>query len=92
MAKKKKTKSPATKAPFIYDGSQKTTSVAVIKTEEEWGIYKLVDGTELKIKPVIIQIKKVIGKYNPNGDPIYVVHGGIAVDAKVPPRLKKKKR
>jgi hypothetical protein len=89
MAKKKKPVSPS--KPFIFTGAERTATMNVLKTTDAWSVYKLTDGTEIKAKPVIIHIKRVIGKFNQNGDPIYLVHAGMAVDTKVPFRLKKKR-
>ena len=92
MASKKKQKLTLGNKAHIIDGSEKMTTIDVLKTVDEWSTYKLADGTAIKVKPIIIHIKRVVGKFDPNGDPIYFVQAGMAVDAQVPSRLKKKKR
>jgi len=39
---------------------------------EGWNVYKLSDGTTLKVKLVLIGVKR-LKKHNPDGSPIYVI-------------------
>lgn len=41
------------------------------EVEEHWNVYKLKDGTTLKVKLVLIGVKR-LKKYNPDGSPIYI--------------------
>lgn len=41
--------------------------------EEHWNIYKLKDGTTLKVKLVLVGIKR-LKKHNPDGTPIYLIN------------------
>jgi len=41
--------------------------------EEHWNVYKLKDGTTLKIKLILVGIKR-LRKHSPDGMPIYVVN------------------
>jgi len=43
------------------------------ESKEYWNVYKLKDGTTLKIKLVIVGIKR-LKKHNPDGTPIYVIN------------------
>lgn len=42
------------------------------ETEERWNVYKLKDGTTLKVKLVITSVKR-LKKHNLDGTPIYVI-------------------
>jgi len=41
--------------------------------EEHWNVYKLKDGTTLKIKLILVGIKR-LKKHSPDGMPVYVVN------------------
>lgn len=40
--------------------------------EEHWNTYKLSDGTTLKVKLVLQGVKR-LKRYNPDGNPIYMI-------------------
>jgi hypothetical protein len=42
------------------------------EVKEYWNVYKLKDGTTLKVKLVLIGVKR-LEKHNPDGTPIYVI-------------------
>lgn len=57
---------------------------------ESWNVYKLEDGTTLKIKLVLQNVKR-LKKYNPDGSPIYVIRStNIMRPVNVPKNLKAK--
>jgi hypothetical protein len=41
--------------------------------EEHWSVYKLKDGTTLKVKLVLVGVKR-LKKHNPDGTPVYVIN------------------
>lgn len=41
--------------------------------EEHWNVYKLKDGTTLKVKLVLVGVKRLM-KHNPDGTPLYLVN------------------
>lgn len=56
--------------------------------EEHWNVYRLSDGTTLKVKLVLRGIKR-LNRYNPDGTPIYVINSQNIVRAiNVPEELK----
>jgi hypothetical protein len=57
--------------------------------KEEWNVYKLSDGTTLKVKTVVATIVR-LNEYSPQGEPIYFINAAPAITADVPPELKKK--
>ena len=42
------------------------------EVEERWNVYRLKDGTTLKVKLVLTGVKR-LKKHNPDGSPIYVI-------------------
>lgn len=59
--------------------------------EERWNVYKLADGTTLKVKLVLTGVKRLKNKFNPDGSPIYVISSkNIVRTVNIPPELKRK--
>jgi len=59
--------------------------------EEKWNIYKLSDGSVLKIRPIVVKVFKSNRK-TPDGQDLYGFGGQNIVSAKVPKSLKKGKK
>jgi len=58
--------------------------------KEPWTSYKLEDGTILKVKTVLTNVARLLDRYKPNGEPIYVLGvGGISV-VDIPPELRQR--
>lgn len=55
------------------------------EVEEGWNVYKLSDGTTLKVKLVLAGVKR-LKKHNPDGSPIYVIQSQNIVRAVNVPR------
>jgi len=59
--------------------------------KEEWNIYKLSDGSTLKVKLVLINVVRSRNKYDPLGNPIYgITSQNIVKVLNVPEKLKQK--
>lgn len=93
MAKKVTRKKPADRPslfkPPVADIG-KTVSIPIKSTKEAESIFTLSDGTTLYARVVITEIQRSKTKYQPNGEPIYQVGGGIALRADVAKKLKRK--
>jgi hypothetical protein len=50
------------------------------ESKEYWNVYKLKDGTTLKIKLILVGIKR-LKKHNPDGTPIYMINSQNVVRA-----------
>jgi hypothetical protein len=50
------------------------------ESKEYWNVYRLKDGTTLKIKLVLVGIKR-LKKHNPDGTPIYMINSQNVVRA-----------
>lgn len=62
------------------------------EVEERWNVYRLKDGTTLKVKLVLTGVKR-LKKYGPDGSPIYVIQSQNIVRAvDIPKNLKAKPR
>jgi hypothetical protein len=48
--------------------------------EEHWNIYKLKDGTTIKVKLILIGVKR-LKKHNPDGTPLYMINAQNVVRA-----------
>jgi len=57
--------------------------------KEPWCIYRLEDGTVLRVRQVLAKITRLTDRYKPDGEPIYTLVGSVIVHADVPPQLKK---
>ena len=58
--------------------------------QDDWHIYKLEDGTTVKLKVIVTKIIRT-EKWNPNlNDPIYSISSNTIVETIVPENLKRK--
>jgi hypothetical protein len=68
----------------LPDGSEAEATVMTFQTHgEHWNEYLVDDGSLLRLKPVVTEILRVEGQYDPAGNPAYVVQSTnvVAVDA-----------
>jgi hypothetical protein len=63
----------ATPSPITPQDMAEAQDIDFEEEKEHWNIYKLKDGTTLKIKLIVTGIKR-LKKHNPDGTPIYVVN------------------
>jgi hypothetical protein len=63
--------------------------VGVLESTERWTDIKLQDGTTLRVKPVIMSVVRVDGRYDQQGNPMYAVQTGQAMTADAPDHLRK---
>jgi hypothetical protein len=61
-----------------------------VSTKENWNEYLLEDGTALFIKQTLIEVLKVEGEYDLEGNPIYLFKTTQLVKTTIPPSLKRK--
>jgi hypothetical protein len=76
--------------PALPQGRMK--DVSVVKTKEAWNEFKLSDGTVLLVKPAIVEARRVIGQYNPDGEPLYVISIAMVTRTRAPQSLKQNRR
>lgn len=59
--------------------------------KEEWNVYKLADGSTLKVKLVLVNVVRSRDKYDPLGNPIYgITSQNIVKVLNVPEKIKQK--
>lgn len=91
MAKSPKSRHIDARAQVISPpGENESDAIDVKESHENWSTFSLADGTVVRIKPVLLDVARVKGQYNEEGDPVYALRTSMIVDAKVPSKLKKK--
>jgi hypothetical protein len=71
-----------------YEGQRVQALLLDVKTvAEPWAEYELEDGTQVRIKPVLAQVFRVIDRYQPNGDPVYGLQMGTLPVFTISPEL-----
>ena len=66
--------------PISPEDLAQSDNVDFDEKEEHWNVYKLRDGTTLKVKLILVGIKK-LKKCNPDGTPIYMINSQNVVRA-----------
>lgn len=70
---------------------EKAEDIDIMEEKENWNVYKLRDGSELKLKLVVTGIKRLTTKWQPDGNPIYLVNSqNVLRLGHVPKKLKAK--
>jgi hypothetical protein len=80
---------PAAPPQLGYDPTGPKEPVDIVSTKDGWSEFTLSDGTVLRAKAVVLDVRKMLGQYNQEGDPIYEMQLTMVSQAKVPDDLKK---
>jgi len=62
----------------------------IVNAKDGWSEYTLDDGTVIRLKCVLLDVKKAVGQFTIEGDPIYVMQQAVVSNTNVPAGLKKK--
>jgi hypothetical protein len=82
---------PAPPPPQLgYDPTGPKEPVDIMSSKDGWSEFTLSDGTVLRAKAVVLDVKKMLGQYNQEGEPIYEMQLTMVSQARVPDELKKK--
>lgn len=73
-----------------YDPKGPKESVDIESSKDGWSEYSLADGTVIRAKAVLLDVKKMAGQYNADGEPVYELQVTLVNQARVPDKLKKK--
>jgi hypothetical protein len=65
------------------DAMQNATEIEMLEAKENWSIYRLADGTTLRIKPVMIAVFRADGQQGPAGEPVYNMKSTVITDVRV---------
>ena len=57
---------------------------------EPWNRYSLEDGTTMKMKVVLLDVKRIEGEYSEDGNPVYQIQAQYIMGIDAPDNLKKK--
>jgi len=77
--------------PFGYDPSGKMVPVDIVSSKEGWSEFTLSDGTVLRTKAALLDVKAAVGQYSQDGNPIYVMNFAVLNQVNAPDKLRKKK-
>lgn len=78
------------KKTFEYQGRKvQGQSVDFTAKSENWQQYELEDGSQLKMKIVLLDVVR-LDEYNENGDPVYQFSAQQLIGIQVPDEFKKK--
>ena len=64
--------------------------IEINQTNEHWNQYLLDDGTVIKMKLVATKVLRVDNKYDPEGNPLYIIQSTNITTVNAPENLKKK--
>ena len=81
--------SQAAAVPFSPDLTGPSEFRTVVSQTEMATEYKLDDGTILRIRPVLVDVRRLIGQWAPDGDPVYVTKIGFAISTQAPAHLRR---
>lgn len=74
-----------------YDPSGKMEQRSITGMKDGWSEYTLDDGSLIKVKSVIIDVKRAVDQYNAEGDPVYVLQLAFVNNITAPDHLKRKR-
>jgi hypothetical protein len=92
MATPKKAKKgmPAPPIPQMFIDPSDGEVMDIQNRQEQWSEFILTDGATLRLRPAVVEIRKLRNQFAPNGDPIYIIKSTVVNDTKIPDNLKKK--
>jgi hypothetical protein len=73
-----------------YDPSGKMEPVDIVSTKEGWSEFTFDDGSVIRAKAVILDVKKAVGQFSDDGNPIYVMQFALVNRVNAPDNLRKK--
>ncbi len=74
----------------LPDGSEADAEILGFRSSgEHWNEYLVDDGSVLKLKPVVTEILRLEGQYDPMGNPIYLIQSTNVVAVDAPDELKR---
>ena len=74
-----------------YDPTGKIEPVDIVSSKDGWSEYTLTDGSVLRVKAAVLDVKTAVGQYSTDGDPIYLIQAAVVTQVKAPDRLRRKK-
>jgi len=68
----------------LTDLPQDSTEIEMLEAKETWSVYRLADGTTLRIKPVMIAVFRADGQQTQDGEPVYNMKSTLITDVRAP--------
>jgi hypothetical protein len=75
---------------FGFDPKSRSESVDIVSSKDGWSEFTLADGTVIRAKAVLLDVKKLVEQYNTAGEPVYMMQMTMINQTRVPDNLKKK--
>jgi S-adenosylhomocysteine hydrolase len=72
-----------------YDPMGKMEPRDVVNAKDGWSEYTLEDGSVIRAKAVVLDVKRAVDQFNAEGDPVYVMQLAFVNQLVVPDNLKK---
>ena len=72
-----------------YDPKGPSEPIDIVSSKDGWSEFTLADGTVVRAKAAVLDVKKMVGQYTPEGEPIYVLQLTVVNQTRVPDNLKK---
>ena len=85
MAKKPKTGVASQQPPLEIVPSD---YVDIVQSNELWSEFTLKDGTVLRLKPSLVEVRKQRNKFSADGNPIYNLNAGLLIGIRAPDSLR----
>lgn len=74
----------------LFGHEVEAVEVPISKSIESHNEYELADGSTIRLKVVATSVLRLVGQYNPDGDPLYLVKNGQVVTVvEAPKNLRK---
>lgn len=74
-----------------YNGKEVSALSLEFETKgEPWTLYSLEDGTTIKMKVLLLDVRRIEGEYTANGNPVYQIETQYIMGIDAPDNLKKK--
>jgi hypothetical protein len=71
------------------ESPQSVSEIEVLEATERWSVYRLADGTTLRLKSVVIAVFREDGHHTPDGEPVYNMKSALVTDVRAPAELTK---
>jgi len=62
----------------------------VVASKDGWSEYTLDDGSTIRLKALLLDTKRAIGQYSPDGNPLYIFQFAVVNQVIAPENLRKK--
>ena len=68
----------------VNGSPQNTSEIEMVEAREAWSVYRLSDGTVLRMKPVMIAVFRADGQQTADGEPVYRLKSTLITDVRAP--------